>query len=325
MQAARAPKSITSFPVVFEAAPDAPIAASLHAFRVRSEGVDPPLTGKLEDTIHHIDINNQGAYHSVKHDRVATAVIEPVPFSIDLDPPPVPVVKNGTVPLRIRVTRRDGFDGKITARFLWHPPGTSGPNTLDIPKDKSEAIYELHASGDAVVGDWQVCVLAEAVTSKGPALASSALVPLQVAEPYVAMTLELAAGEIGKPSARTGKIEHLRPFDGQATVHVSGLPHGVTCPPQTLTVEQQEIHFPLQIANDTRAGKHSGLFCVVHVPANSSTILHQTGMGGTLRIDPPAKAPAEPAKPTTAKAPTAPTPAAKPLSRLEQLRQQGKK
>ena len=105
MTAARAPKSVNSFPVVFEAAPDAVPGASLHAFRVRSEGVEPPLTGMLADTIHHIDINNQGPYHSATFDRIATAVIDPVPFAIDLETPPVAIVRNGTLHLKIRATR----------------------------------------------------------------------------------------------------------------------------------------------------------------------------------------------------------------------------
>jgi hypothetical protein len=324
MHAARAPRQVTSFPVVFEAAPDATPGASLHGYRLRSDGLEPPLTGRLTDTIHHIDINNQGPYHSATFDRIATAVIDATPFSIDLDPPAVPIVKNGTLKWKIRVTRQEGFAGKITARFLWHPPGTSGPNTVDIAPDQSEAFYEMHASGDAAAGDWQVCVLAEASTPKGPVLTSSALVPLKVAEPYVALTLDLAAAESGKPAVMRGTIETLRPFSGEAKVQLTGLPHGVTSPPQSFTADQPEILFPIEIAADARTGKHSGLFCVASIPENGGTIPHQTAMGATLRIDPPTKKPEpEVASSQTKPAPAKPAgPAAKPLSRLEQLRQQ---
>jgi hypothetical protein len=247
------------------------------------------------------------------------------PFRIELDVPVVPIVKNGTLHLKVRVARKEGYAGKISARFLWSPPGISGPVNVDIAPDKTEADYELHASADAAVGDWQVCVLAEADTPQGPVLTSSALVPLKVAEPYVSLTLDLAAAETGKPAAMLGKIENLRPFSGEAKVELTGLPHGVSCPPQTFTSDKTEITFPLQIAADARTGKHSGLFCVVHVPENGSTVLHQTAMGGTLRIDPPPK---EPEKPAAAPQPTAVAEAkpaeAKPLSRLEQLRQKRK-
>ncbi len=318
MHAPRVPKSVTSFPVVFEATPDAPLGASLHAFLIRGEGSD--LTGPLLDTIHHVDINNEGAYHSASFDRIATAVTQEAPFRIELDTPPVPIVKNGTLALKVRAIRQTGYAGKITVQFLWKPPGMSGPVNIEIPADKTEALYELNAAADAATGDWQVCMLAEADTPQGPVLTSSALVPLKVAEPYLAMTLDLAATEPGKAGAMSCKIEHLRPFTGNAKAVLSGLPQGAISPPQEFTAAQAEITFPLQIDDKVRTGKHSGLFCVVSVPENGAMVLHQTAMGGTLRIDPPVKK-----TDSTPATQTDTQPAAeKPLSRLEQLRRMKK-
>jgi hypothetical protein len=69
------------------------------------------------------------------------------------------------------------------------------------------------------------------------------------------------------------------------------------------------------------------LFVQVIVEREGEPIVHFLGGGGTLRVDPPA--PSKPtAAPTAAAPPTAPAPAApaaapkKPLSRLEQLRQE---
>jgi hypothetical protein len=322
MSAGRVPRGANSFPVVFEAAPDAPEAASLHAFHIRSEGIEPPLSGRLVDTIHHIDINNQGAYHSVSLDHIAAAVTRPAPFRVELETPPVPIVKDGRLALKIRADRQPGFSGKITARFLWSPPGISGPTTLEIAGDQSEATCEINASADAAVGDWQVCVLAEAETPEGPLLASSALTPLKIADPYVTLTLDLAAAQPGQSSAMLAKIETLRPFSGSARAELTGLPHGVTSQPQEFTADQPEITFPLQIAADARLGKHSGLSCSINVPENGAAVIHRSAPGGTLRIDPPAKEPEKPAPQTAAK-PDA-KPAGKPLSRLEQLRQRAK-
>ena len=322
MTTGRIPRGVNSFPVVFEATPDAPEAASLHAFQIRSEGLDPPLTGRLTDTIHHIDINNQGAYHSTTLDRIAMAVTRPAPFRVELETPPAPIVRDGRLALKIRAERQPGFSGKITARFLWSPPGISGPTTIEIPGDKPDATCEINASADAAVGDWQVCILAEADTPDGPLLASSALVPLKIAEPYVALTLDLAAAQPGQPSAMLAKIETLRPFTGPARAEITGLPHGVTGTPQEFTSQQTEITFPLQVAADARPGKHSGLSCTIRVPENGSDVIHRSAANGTLRIDLPPKEPDKPAPQAAAK-PDA-TPAAKPLSRLEQLRQRAK-
>jgi hypothetical protein len=317
------PRSINTFPIVFEATADAPIAGTLSSFALHSTSEGPKLTGKLIDTIHHVDVNNEGPYHSVSLDSIATAVTTEAPFKIDLDPPAVPIVKNGTASLKVRATRSAGFTEKITVRFLWNPPGISGPVTLEIPGDQSEILYELNASADAAPADWQVCVLAEANTPQGPVLVSSNLTPLKVAEPYVSMTLDLAATEQGKPAAMFAKIETTQPFEGAAQVKLLGLPFGTRCPPLTFTNAQTELTFPITVATDAKVGKHSGVFCRVLIPQNNSTILHQTAIGSTLRIDAPSQTPiaqAE-AKPAT---PPPTDPATKPLSRLEQLRQQAK-
>jgi hypothetical protein len=317
------PRSTTSFPVVFEAAADAPVAGGLYPFSIKSAGDAPPLTGKLIDTIHHVDINNQGAYHSATFDRIAMAVTREAPFKIDLDPPAAPLVQNGSLALKVRVTRSEGYAEKISVRFLWNPPGVTGPVTVDIPGDKSEATYELNASNDAASAEWKVCVLAEASTPQGPVLVASALTPLKVTEPYLAMTLDLAATEQGVATSLLGKIEHRQAFEGSATAELVGLPHGAACPPQSFTKDQAEITFPVAIAADAKVGKHNGVFCRITVPENGTTILHQTAMNSTLRIDAPTPAAVAKANDPPAAPPAKPD-GGKPLSRLEQLRQRGK-
>ncbi len=324
MHAAPIPKSITTFPVVFEAAPDAPVAGGLYPFSLRATGEVPALTGKLLDTIHHVDVNNEGAYHFVSLDRIATAVIHEAPFKIDLEAPPVPIVQNGTLALEVRVSRSAGYAEKVTVRNLWNPPGISGPVSVEIPGDQSEILYELNASADAAVAEWQLCILAEANTPQGTVLVASALTPLKVAEPYITMTLDLAATEQGKSTSMIAKIETPHPFEGSATVELLGLPHGATSPPLTITKDQTALTFPITVVADAKVGKHNGLFCRVKVPELGTTILHQTAMNSTLRIDAPSPAPVakvEQEKPAEPQATAAP---AKPLSRLEQLRQQAK-
>ena len=317
-------KAANAFPIVLEAAPDAPIAGGLHEFLIRSAGDAPALTGQLTDTIHHIDINNQGPYHSASFDRIATAVTSEAPFKIELAASPVPIVKNGTLALKVTAARQPGYTEKITVRSLWNPPGISGPVNIEIPANASEALYEFHASADAAPGTWQLCVLAEAATPEGPVLVSSALTPLEVAEPFVAITLDLAATEQGKPTVMAGKIEILQPFDASASVELIGLPHGASCPPQTFTKDQTELNFPISLSPDAAIGKHNGVFCRVKVPQHGAEILHQTAMGSTLRIDAPSQNTAASPSPTAKPATPNLAPATKPLSRLEQLRQLAK-
>lgn len=315
-------KALTTFPVVFEAAPDAPVAGGLHRFSIRSTGEGPAVSAALIDTVHYIDINNEGTYHSVISDRIATAVTTEAPFKIDIESPPVPIVRDGVLQLKVTATRSAGYAEPITVRFLWNPPGLSSPVTMDIPGDKNEVLYELNANAEAAVGEWPICVLAEANTPQGPVIVSSALVKLKVAEPYVAITLDMAATEQGKASSMLGKITKNHDFPGDASVELMGLPHGVTAPVLNFNKDQTEVTFPLTVSADATVGKHASVFCKVIVTEPGGPVLHQTGKGGTVRIDAPPPAPVaktDGEKPAPAAAP--PAAGEKPLSRLEQLRQ----
>jgi len=320
LKAPQIPRAANTAPVVFEAAADAPLAGALHRFKVKSAGDAPPLEGMLRDVVHHVEVNNQGAYHSAESDRIAVAVIDEAPFRIELEAPPVPIVKNGTLHLKVRATRKQGYAEPITLRFVWNPPGIGTPVNLTLPGDKLEALYEVNATADATPGEWQVCVAGEAKTPQGPVLVSTALVPLRIAEPYLAMTIDMAAAEQGKPVTMACKVDYTANFTGTATAELLGLPHGAKSRSVSFPHGQAEVQFPVEIAADAKTGKHTALFCRVTVPENGHTILHQVGQGGTLRIDPPTAAVTK----ADAK-PVAPTPGEKPLSRLEQLRQRGGK
>jgi hypothetical protein len=318
-------RTVSAGPVVFEAAPEAATAGSLHRFKVKSAGDAPPLEGRLRDVVNHVEVNNQGAYHSAESDRVVVAVVDEAPFQLQLEAPAVPIVKNGTLQLKVKALRKEGYKEAITLRFLWNPPGIGTPVTVAMAADQSEALYEVNASGDAAPGEWQICVLGEANTPQGPVQVSTTLVPLRIAEPYLGMTMDMAATEQGKPTTMICKLDYATAFTGNATAELLGLPHGAKTQPVAFPHGQAEVHFPIEIAGDATVGKHTALFCRVTIPENGQTILHQVGQGGTLRIDKPAaNAPPPPVAPAVAKtetpAPPSP-PAEKPLSRLEQLRQ----
>jgi hypothetical protein len=318
-------RSVSAGPVVFEATPDAATAGSLHRFKVKSAGDAPPLEGRLRDVVNHVEVNNQGAYHSAESDRVVVAVVDEAPFQLQLETPAVPIVKNGTLQLKVKALRKEGYKEALTLRFLWNPPGIGTPVTVAMAADQNEALYEVNASADAAPGEWQVCVLGEANTPQGPVQVSTTLVPLRIAEPYLGMTMDMAATEQGKPTTMICKLDYTTPFTGNATAELLGLPHGAKTQPVPFPHGQAEVLFPIEIAGDATVGKHTALFCRVTIPENGQTILHQVGQGGTLRIDKPAvNAPPPAVDPAVAKTetPAAPSPPAeKPLSRLEQLRQ----
>ncbi|MFD2256753.1 hypothetical protein ACFSSA_08700 [Luteolibacter algae] len=315
------PKSLNKFPVIFEAEKDAPLGSSLQKFTLRPTGENVPdhLTASLSDTVHHIEINNEGTYHSFSTEVVPLAVTEPTPFSIEIDKPTKPIVKNGKLMIRVRAHREDGYKGKIITKLPWSPAGISGPASLDIPPDKTEAEYELNANTDAAIGTWPICITAEADTTHGRRTVSSGFVDLDITEPFLALTLDMASGQIGRNSAVLAKIEHFKKFEGQATAELVSLPHGVTSTPVSFTGKDEEIIFPLTISAEAKPGKSTGLFCKVLIPLNHQPVIHQTGQGGVLRIDPASEQQPEHSQ-TNEKPDQTIESKTKPLSRLEQLR-----
>ena len=316
-------RSLSSFPILFEAKADAPIGGGLFQFEI--EDPKSKTRGPFAESISHLYVNNQGDYQVTDTDKISLAVIEEAPFHLDLFVPPVPLVRNGTTTLKITARRAEGFDKKIKVTLPWKPPGVGAPVSVDIPAGKNEASLTLNANGDAPISEWPLVVTGESATDRGVVRVSSQKGRLQVTEPFVRLSLAMAATNPGKDTLVVANVEQLEPFPGEAQVILHALPHGVTSSEKTITAQTDEITFPLKVTEEARKGKHANLFCQVIITKDGHPIAHNVGHGGILRIDPPPPAPKE--KTATVKKETAKpeTPVKKPLSRLEQLRQSAAK
>ena len=314
------PRSLNNFPILFEAKADAPIGGGLYRFEIQ----DPKtkLRGPFTEKIAHLYVNNQGDYQVTHTKRISVAVIEEAPFHLELFAPPVPLVRNGTMTLKITAKRAKDFKNKITVSLPWKPAGIGAPNEVEIPEGKNEATFILNATADAPLNDWQILVTGESATKRGVVRVSSKFVTLKVAEPFVKMSLEMAATNPGKNTNLLAKIEQLQNFSGKARVILHALPHGVTTTEKNITRQSTNLTFPLAVSDEAKKGKHTNLFCQVIIMQNGHPIPHNVGQGGTLRIDPP---PPAQKKKTKAPKPEKKEAPKKPLSRLEQLRQSNTK
>ena len=318
-----APRSINTMPVLFEATASAEIAGGLHKLRVK----DPKsgLTGPFNESIHHIEVNNAGTFHSSHDERIAIAVIEEAPFELSLSIPPVPLVKNGIMALKIQAKRQPGFEEEIKVTLPWRPPGVSAPSSVTIPKGKNEVTMGINANGSATIAKWRVFVTGEASCSKGPLIVSSKLQPIEIADPYVGGKIELAATELGQNTSLICTISVEKDFEGDAQINLNGLPHGVTTKPLTITKDTTEVTFPLTVSQEAKKGKTSNIFCSVVITQDGHPISATAMGGGVLRIDPPPPAPKNPVAAKKEPEKSSPAkPAEKRLSRLEQLRQRSK-
>ncbi|MEC8973057.1 MAG: PPC domain-containing protein, partial [Verrucomicrobiota bacterium] len=323
MHAAEMPPNIDRFPVVFEAKPEAELASALVDVNVAHSDAKKSIRGQFGHTVEMVRGPGNRIFYRTEVDRLAVAVTAPVPFRIEIDTPPTAILQRGSLNLKVRAIRDEGFDNAITLRLPWKPPGVSSAGTISLPKGKSEIDYPLTANGSAAVGTWHLAVLGEANTKTGPTIVSSALTELRVEQPYVNIKIEMAAIERGQSGDLLCTVEQLRPFDGEAEILLSGLPANTSTEPRKITKETKELIFPIASTKDARARTSKTLFTAISIPWNGHLLRQSAGSGGQLRIDNPPKprknAPPKP-KPVAAKKEAPKPKPEKPLSRLEKLR-----
>ena len=318
------PGNQTLVPVVFEAASNAPLAGKLCDLLCRPADASQHLTGRLrQDFVFVRGEPGDSVYAQTFVDQLAIAVADPVPFRINVLEPKVPLVRSGTMDLKVVVERQPGFDDPITLHMVYNPPGVGSANEVVIPKGETNALYRVNANGDAEVRTWKIAILAHANVNGAPAWVSSALTALKVAEPFLTMKIEMASAEPGQTARLFCTLDQRVPFDGKAVCKLLGLPNAATTAEAFITKDDKQVVFDIATTAATPVGQHRSLFCAVTVLQAGEPIAHSLGGGGCLRIDPPKPAPAQvaaakPAPPAPAPAPA--PPAAKPLSRLEKLK-----
>ncbi len=310
-------------PVLFQAAADAPLAGAL----VKPLGTPADDKIKLASndfsaaSVLVLGDNNVSVWQR-NLDRLAVAVTDECPYSIEVVEPKVPIVRNGSMALKVRASRKEGFKAPIAVSFPWLPPDVGAAGTITIPEGQNEADIPVNAGGNAEIRSWKLVVNGFSGIPTGPIMVSSPLFHLAVAGPFVGLHFQNTTVEQGKETDLLVKVTKLADFDGQAQVTLIGLPNKATTEEKSITKDTAEVVFHIKTAPETPAGNHASLFCRVIVTQNGEPITHNLGTGA-FRVDvpipPKANAPAPASQPKPAAQPAAAAPA-KPLSRLEKLR-----
>ncbi len=308
-----------TMPVVFFAADDAPVAgtyATLTTFLADPNQADRVITGPLAQNNLMIRGQNAERVWEEEEVRMPVVVTAAAPFKVRLVPPSVPIVQGGSMNLKVIAERSEGFVDEIKVDVLQDPAGCSSSRSINIPKEQSEVDIPINAAGNAAVGESMIAVRATAKVGNGTMESCTTFVPLRVEEQYITFEFQAAAVEQGRETPLAVKVTKRKDFEGEAEVELLGLPAKTTAEKLKLTRDTPELIFTVKTEGDSPEGNHKNLLCRVMIPENGDSILHNLGTG-RLRIDKPAPAPTN-APPATAQAPE---PTAKPLSRLEQLRQ----
>ncbi len=314
--------NLNLMPVVFEADPAAQLSGALVDFRgkLKKEGTD--VVGGFQNFADFVlGQPNNAVYYGCTVDKLAFAVIEKLPFKLEIVPPKVPMVRNGQIAVKIIAHRDEGFEDPINIQFPFRTPGVGTTYQVVMPKGKSEISYPLNANASAQIGTWPMYVIGNS-SFKGQAWGSSQLADLEIAEPFVTAEVPRMSIVRGEGTQLICKFNHLKPFEGEAKVEIVGVPANITIdPPKMITKDTKEIAFAVQTNDKSPIGKHSGLFCRLTITANGEPIVSRAG-NAVLQINKPkpppkkvvvAKPKVTPPKPSVKPAPPAAKPAAPPV------------
>jgi len=278
-----------SWPIVVNASAEAPVAGTLLGITGRWDREGDPLRGGLNQQVKLILGNNKVVFWDRYVDGLALAVAEPAPFSIELVQPQVPLVKNGTINVKIVATRKEGFTAPIDIAMPWRSPGV-GAGTAKIPEGGTEAHIHINANTKAAVGPWPIVLTGR---SSGYEV-STQVGTLEIAEPWMTFEVATVETEQGKPVSLLVKIAQAHAYEGAAKAQLLGLPKGVTAPTLDVAADVTEVTFPLEVAADTPPGKHKNIFVQAVVTANAEPVLHKWGSGQVTvfkPLPPPVDAP----------------------------------
>ncbi len=299
------PGNLTSVPVVFEAAPDAAVGSTFVDLQGRliekdkdGKQTDRTIPGGLDQKLNLVlGRPNNTIYYSTYADKLVVSVAEEAPFKIDIIEPKVPLVREGSMQLKIVATRKEGFDDPITIYMPFRPPGMGADSSATIAKGSNSVTYTINANGGAETKVWRFPVLASATVKGAPLWTSSQMAKLEIGMPMVGLKFDLATAELGQDSKVVCKLEQKLPFEGKAKLKLMGLPNKVTTVDIEITKDMSEAVFPIKVDAQSPVGMHRNLYCSLIIEKDGEPITHNFGARGSLRIAAPEKKVAEAAAP----------------------------
>lgn len=323
----KVPANMSVMPVVFEAAADAPLGGGLYDF-IAHHAENPEINGGFSNKSDFVyGAPGQSLYYTKTVDKLPIAVVDEIPFKLDIVVPKVPIARNGSMQLKIVATKKEGWDETITVQFPFRPPGLGAGSSIQIPKGKTEGLYPINANGSAAVGMWKVFAVGWGAVAGGNAFASSALTPLEISEPFVTFAMSRSACDQGQDTEIVCTLTQTKEFPGEAVAKIFGLPNKAVTDPMNFTKDTKEVIFKVKTDAATPAGRHKSVFGQVTITMNGEPIVHNVG-STELRVDKPlppkveAKPMPKPAAVAAAKPAPKPVVKAPPrrLTRLEMLR-----
>ncbi|MFT5291537.1 MAG: hypothetical protein ACI82F_003621 [Planctomycetota bacterium] len=287
----RVPAGMDSFPVVLVATPEAELAQALTRVTPTLVDADGQATiaveGNYRQDVELVTGRNRTLFWAHSVDRLAVAVVAPAPFSLEVVENAAPLVQNGSATLHVKLTRDEGFNGKVKLRVPFLPSGVNARQEMTLESEQTEIHIPINARGDATIGEWFLVVEAEAYQGQGVLRVASAPISLEVRSPFVRFTAQATSVEAGEVAGLHIKVERLEGFEGTAQVEIGGLPHHVSAAALPLGATSESLDFTIATQNDSPIGRHKQLFCIARFETEAGLVVHRLSAADLLINAPP--------------------------------------
>ncbi len=318
-------------PMVIEAASDAPLSGALADVEASGQAGSESVIGHFRQVVDLVSASADQLFQAAEVDRLAIAVVEEVPYSIELQTPVTSLAPDGTLDLQITVKRSEGFRGPLEVSFPFLPPWVDGPDKVNVPSGQTVATYPIHAWPKAVPRTWQICAEARPgidASASGSQMQSeergrqrrkpiartavaSNLVSLTIESSPVSGVIGTVAVEQGQKSKVNCRLEVTGELPQSMTAVLEGLPNRVSAQDVSVTASDEHIVFELQPEETSPVGTFADLMVRLNGQVNGQDVSWRIGRGGVLKIESAGKLVIDES--------------GKPLSRLDVLRREAQK
>jgi hypothetical protein len=285
-------------PIVFEAAPDAPITGKFVELMAHPTDTSKPVSSQFRHDVEFVAGPNNTYYYTTREDQLYVAVTEAAPFSLRIEEPKAPLVSFGALDIKV-VAERRGYDGPISVRMMWNPPGVGSLPDITIGKGSNSAIYQLNAKAEVEPRKWKIAMIAASGSfernngggdrGSSAVYVSSQLATLETAEPFVIGSVAPLIVSPGQEAKLVCKLDQKKPFEGKARVHVLGLPEKITASEAFITSTDKEVTIKLKVDSTMSLGSYRNFLCSADVMHSGQVIPHNLAAGAVIRVVPPKK------------------------------------
>jgi hypothetical protein len=285
-------------PIVFEAAPDAPITGKFVELTAQPTDTSKPVSSQFRHDVEFVAGPNNTYYYTTREDQLYVAVTEAAPFSLRIEEPKAPLVSFGALDIKV-VAERRGYDGPISVRMMWNPPGVGSLPDITIGKGSNSAIYQLNAKAEVEPRKWKIAMIAASGSFErnngggdrggGAVYVSSQLATLETAEPFVIGSVAPLIVSPGQEAKLVCKLDQKKPFEGKARVHILGLPEKIVADEAFITSADKEVTIKLKVDSTMALGSYRNFLCSADVQHSGQIIPHNLAAGAVIRVVPPKK------------------------------------